>query len=564
MTIPPTTAQKCPPTYIFYTGNQSCIDCPYTCQSCVESSDFAEYVCDQCPTGGRLVFPSPKPQSSHQSGGKCIYHCNETADSPIYSPVDPRLRLRPLKDRPRTEGVLEVFYNRSWRGVCDDGWSSQNTDVVCRHLRMGNAAAGKSHFSPVGDSWFATYNIQIGFDNVRCSGSESFLLDCNMSTFMVHNCDWYEVQAVSCSGPVQGDRCDNSCPKEHLLKQGSIHPLICEPCESPCVECTGSTSHCSECENHLYLYEGICLSTCPTGYYKEDTVRKCMRCERQCEECKNTSHCFSCKPGRLLSSGKCLSQCPTGTVQMQLGITAASCLPACPTGTFEIASMCKPCDASCRACFSDSKNCSMCFGTKVLQPVSDRSATTYKCLNQCSKGYHSTWPGLCQPCVQSSCIDCYPGGNYCKQCRMGFLFQQGRCTRTCNTGLNPANGECIFPCPTGSVMGFDMAARTLKCYLCPENCLKCANVSFCLSCVNKFFLDKGRCVAQCAENAIELLVKKEDRLRLVGGSGSLDGGVEVFDGGRYKLIINQVKKNNPYVHQASTICSLNKTHEIPG
>lgn len=55
------------------------------------------------------------------------------------------------------EGRVEVFYDRRWGTVCDDGWDKKDGDVVCRMLgfrgaeevyRMARFGQGKTHLSP--------------------------------------------------------------------------------------------------------------------------------------------------------------------------------------------------------------------------------------------------------------------------------------------------------------------------------------------------------------------------------------------------------------------------------
>ena len=55
------------------------------------------------------------------------------------------------------EGRVEVFYDRRWGTVCDDGWDKKDGDVVCRMLgfrgaeevyRMARFGQGKTPSTP--------------------------------------------------------------------------------------------------------------------------------------------------------------------------------------------------------------------------------------------------------------------------------------------------------------------------------------------------------------------------------------------------------------------------------
>ena len=46
------------------------------------------------------------------------------------------VRLRPVvsgarRQLPVTEGIVEVRYKDGWAQICDEGWDSQNSRVVC-------------------------------------------------------------------------------------------------------------------------------------------------------------------------------------------------------------------------------------------------------------------------------------------------------------------------------------------------------------------------------------------------------------------------------------------------
>ena len=51
---------------------------------------------------------------------------------------------------------------------------------------------------PVGGSFFSSGPSPILLDNIRCSGSESSLLECSHNGFQVFNCDSSEIAGVFC------------------------------------------------------------------------------------------------------------------------------------------------------------------------------------------------------------------------------------------------------------------------------------------------------------------------------------------------------------------------------
>ncbi|XP_050407264.1 deleted in malignant brain tumors 1 protein [Patella vulgata] len=89
------------------------------------------------------------------------------------------------------EGRVELFYNRQWGTVCDDGWDSTDASVVCRELGFpsgGAIARGNAYFGQ------GTGSILLG--NVRCRGSELSLKYCNHTAFA---CVHREDASVTCS-----------------------------------------------------------------------------------------------------------------------------------------------------------------------------------------------------------------------------------------------------------------------------------------------------------------------------------------------------------------------------
>ena len=90
-------------------------------------------------------------------------------------------------------GRVEIYVNGEWGTVCDDLWTINNAEVVCRQLGFTRAlkAAKNSEFGEGKD-------LRILLDDVQCDGTESGLLDCQHAGVGTNNCAHYEDAGVIC------------------------------------------------------------------------------------------------------------------------------------------------------------------------------------------------------------------------------------------------------------------------------------------------------------------------------------------------------------------------------
>ncbi|KAG7260221.1 hypothetical protein CRUP_033848, partial [Coryphaenoides rupestris] len=170
-----------------------------------------------CPTPSDAVtFTFPKANFSH--GG--LYHCtyqkrfaSRTIDTvgdsvelkvtvklqqPIISlPSGGAMMLLPtnkietqLVGGPTAcSGRVEVFHEEVWGTVCNDGWIMLNAEVVCNSVQCGTAMQVKQL------PFYGEGKGSIWMDDVRCTGKEASLADCERRDFGSHNCDHGEDKA---------------------------------------------------------------------------------------------------------------------------------------------------------------------------------------------------------------------------------------------------------------------------------------------------------------------------------------------------------------------------------
>ena len=93
------------------------------------------------------------------------------------------------------EGRVEVYYNRQWGTVCDDGWDDTDAGVVCRQLGLGSSGMA------IGLADFGQGSGPIWLDSVTCTGNELTLANCgHLGVNVTRSCAHNEDAGVRCSG----------------------------------------------------------------------------------------------------------------------------------------------------------------------------------------------------------------------------------------------------------------------------------------------------------------------------------------------------------------------------
>jgi hypothetical protein len=91
----------------------------------------------------------------------------------------------------------------------------------------------------------------------------------------------------------------------------------CQACtDSLCLNCTTNKAICQQCQPFAYLMtgSGLCYSPCPSEYGQNSTNGLCVSCQpSNCLNCTGDGlTCTSCDVGRYLYNGVCVATCPSG------------------------------------------------------------------------------------------------------------------------------------------------------------------------------------------------------------------------------------------------------------
>lgn len=525
-----------------YNGNGSCLSCPPSCTSCLETVDDVNYPCIGCQTGYGYVAN----QDALSFGGACR-DCASSSLLVSYGSTRLQLWSAVPGNSASLEGQLRVDYRGTWWSVCDDGWTATNTDVVCGELGLGR---GIAFFPRYGLLKPNLPSIPIGFDDVDCSADDRSFFLCNRSDFGRHDCEDFESVGLLCSGPGVGRRCLVRCP----LGQFALNGSVCVDCPLfGCLACGSDGRRCSRCEQGLWMSKNdTCVDTCSSGHHGNTSSGACKPCGARCRECEDGPSdgvCVVCADGLLLHEKQCVSRCPLGTFSLANTSSAFQniCVDRCPRGFYESSGNCSSCLPECTSCSVFSDNCTSCATGMVLttsysspsssSSANNRSSSSSSCTHRCQDGYFPDARSVCRRCSNADCANCYLGGDFCSECKHPYVLQAGLCITSCGAGYFLASGACRPSCPKGFYGDF-ATTTTAVCRPCQSFCSDCYSAERCSVCQNGFFLRDGQCVGDCGQDMIAISSRTvASNVRVTGAVNPLDGRVELYTNGRQQRFV---------------------------
>ena len=89
-------------------------------------------------------------------------------------------------------GRVEIYHNGRWGTVCDDHWTMNEANVVCRQLGYPGARQA------LRSAAYGEGSGPIWMDDVHCQGREAFLTHCRSNDWENHNCNHREDASVKC------------------------------------------------------------------------------------------------------------------------------------------------------------------------------------------------------------------------------------------------------------------------------------------------------------------------------------------------------------------------------
>ncbi|XP_063971489.1 uncharacterized protein LOC129281473 isoform X4 [Lytechinus pictus] len=145
----------------------------------------------QCEGTESNIFDCP-------NNGVFNHNCGHYEDAGVSCSNAPSGLIRLVDGSSDTEGRVEVYYDGEWGTVCDDLWDDTDATVVCQILGLGGSGTAQSNAA------FGEGSGNIILDNVECDGTETDLFACPSNGPNNHNCVHMEDAGVSCSNTPSG------------------------------------------------------------------------------------------------------------------------------------------------------------------------------------------------------------------------------------------------------------------------------------------------------------------------------------------------------------------------
>ena len=267
---------------------------------------------------------------------------------------------------------------------------------------------------------------------------------------------------------VSNNTCIANCPNYYYA---DTVKHLCAQCDSSCLTCSGAYAEnctaCSPTATLRYWLLSMCWSSCPGGYYPNNTDSKCYLCptELSCGNCTYSgvgaaAVCTSCSYGNYFQS------------------STSSCSSACNATQFGSKgnNSCLGCDSSCMSCSGPGPSfCTSCNGMLLVQNL-----TGSYCVSACNPVGYSKSGGNCLAC-DKTCLTCSGTSNSdCLSCPNSTFLTKKYCLYVCP--------PTTFPNTTSN-----------QCSSCDGSCTFCfgPTIDNCTGCISKMVLYNFTCTLSC-------------------------------------------------------------------
>lgn len=394
----------------------TCRHCPTHCDVCSD-----QHTCFKCSflylmLNGVCRASCPDGYFEDMEEGRCG-SCHATCDS----------CSGPLGDDCDTcSSVSPMLYKGTCYRECPAGTYYQTTAKECQecHQTCANCRGPEPHQCSECER-----GLVLDPNSLLCGVTGD--AHCPLGTYLHHDqftCSSCHRGCLSCEGPqlcstcaaphhLHNGTCVRTCPigtYSATQDAGDQQLGFCLACDPVCSSCTGSSAKdCLTCAPGYLRILHLCVSHCPTGYYKDSS--RCVKCHHSCVMCSGPGpdSCRVCAPPLLELQGTNL------------------CVERCPQRFYQSEQVCKQCHISCQTCSDASpQSCLTCdYGSTLKDNV---------CFPRCKEGTYFSNEETCEPC-HSSCQYCFgPGPQQCVSChqKSGLHAVEERCAPCCQTSDN--------------------------------------------------------------------------------------------------------------------------------